>query len=82
MQKQASSVGSYVHKELLQRRQLLFFFCQQLIDLFDIAVGQLLDGILQAFGLIFRQLAIFLSLAHRVDAIPPDVADRDSPLFG
>ena len=52
-----------------------------LLDLGDVAVGELLDSVLLVTALILRELTLLFQLLHLVDAIAADVAKGHLPFF-
>src|SRR5690606_38817324 len=63
------------------RHQLLFLGLDHLVDVLDRAVGDLLDLVLAAPHVVFRDFFFLQQLAELVDRVTADVADRDLGAF-
>src|SRR5437879_8949578 len=64
------------------RLDFLFLVGQHLVDLLDVAVGQLLHLVGLLAVLVLRDLVIFLGLLQRLHAVASHVAHGDARLLG
>src|SRR5579875_167647 len=63
-------------------QELPLFVAEQLIDHADLAVGQLLQFLLDPLQLVGGERALFLQALELVAGCPAEVPNRDPPLFG
>src|SRR5215468_283326 len=64
------------------RLDLFFLVREHLVDLLDVAVGQLLHLVGLVAMLVLRDLVILLGLLQSFHAVATDVADRNTALLG
>ena len=74
--------GGGLDPQLLDLDDLFFFGTRGLIQLLHVGVGHLLDLVVRAAFVVFGDGFIFEKLFHRFVAVTPDVADRDTVIFG
>src|SRR5215471_9664941 len=63
-------------------QDLPVLLCERLVDAPDVAVGQMLDLLLQLALLVLRNFGVFLAPLEHLYTVAAHIADRDSRLLG